>query len=212
MDDGELMRRRLARDDAPGRGVPVDEQGASDASPQGAQGPQGPQGSQPSGAPDGGQRIAGELPGSDAEELFRAYLRDHNLPITAQRLAVARAVLESERHLSAEEIGRELEARDQLVGTATVYRTLELLVRSGLVVERDFGEGFRRFEPARGIPHHEHLLCTVCGRVTEFRDERLERMSMLIAEAHGYARQRHLLVIYGVCERCREERYPTHRR
>ena len=52
------------------------------------------------------------------------------------------------------------------------------------------------------MPHHEHLLCTVCGRVTEFRDERLERMSTLIAESQGYARQGHRLVIYGVCENC----------
>jgi Fur family ferric uptake transcriptional regulator len=136
-------------------------------------------------------------------DAFRAYLRDHNLPITAQRLAIADVVLGSDRHLSVEEVAREVAERGATAGTATVYRTLELLVRSGLVVERDFGEGFKRFEPARGIPHHEHLLCTVCGRVTEFRDERLERMTTLIAEAHGYARQRHRLVIYGVCEGCR---------
>lgn len=140
---------------------------------------------------------------SGPAEAFRAYLRDHNLPITAQRLAIAEVVLGSERHLSAEEVAREVTERGATAGTATVYRTLELLVRSGLAVERDFGEGFKRFEPARGIPHHEHLLCTVCGRVTEFRDERLERMTTLIAEAHGYARQRHRLVIYGVCEQCR---------
>ncbi len=135
-------------------------------------------------------------------EAFRVYLRDHNLPITAQRLAIAEVVLGSDRHLSVDEVVRELGERGAAAGTATVYRTLELLVRSGLVVERDFGEGFKRFEPARGIPQHEHLLCTVCGRVTEFRDERLERMTMLIAEAHGYARQRHRLVIYGVCAQC----------
>ena len=110
------------------------------------------------------------------------------------------------RVLSVEEVAREVAERGATAGTATVYRTLELLVRSGLVVERDFGEGFKRFEPARGIPHHEHLLCTVCGRVTEFRDERLERMTTLIAEAHGYSRQRHRLVIYGVCEECRTGR------
>jgi Fur family ferric uptake transcriptional regulator len=138
----------------------------------------------------------------DPAEAFRVYLRDHNLPITAQRLAIADVVLGSDRHLSAEEVEREAAGRGAAVGTATVYRTLELLVRSGLAVERDFGEGFKRFEPSRGIPQHEHLLCTVCGRVTEFRDERLERMTTLIAEAHGYARQRHRLVIYGVCGPC----------
>ncbi len=144
--------------------------------------------------------------GLDAVEAFRAYLRDHNLPITSQRIAIAEAVLGSDRHLSAEEVDREVAGRGASAGTATIYRTLELLVRSGLAVERDFGEGFKRFEPARGIPHHEHLLCTVCGRVTEFRDERLERMTTLIAEAHGFSRQRHRLVIHGVCERCRTGR------
>lgn len=135
-------------------------------------------------------------------EAFRAYLRDHNLPVTAQRMAIAEVVLGSDRHLSVDDIVRALAERDAPAGTATVYRTIEVLVRSGLVVERDFGEGFRRYEPARGAPQHEHLLCTVCGTVTEFRDERLERMTTLIAEGRRFARQRHRLVIYGVCERC----------
>lgn len=145
----------------------------------------------------------------DVVDSFRAYLRDHNLPVTAQRLAIADIVLRSDRHLSADEIVRELEARRASAGTATVYRTLDLLLESGLVVERDFGEGFRRYEAARDAPHHEHLLCTVCGRVTEFRDERLERMSTLIAETHGFARQRHRLVIYGVCGTCQRGGAPT---
>jgi Fur family ferric uptake transcriptional regulator len=137
-------------------------------------------------------------------EAFRGYLREHNLPITAQRLAIADVLAESTRHLSAEEISRELDARHVRVGTATVYRTLELLVTSGLVVERDFGEGFRRYEPARDAPHHEHLICTRCGQVREFRDERLERMTTLLAEAHGYVRQSHRLVIHGTCDDCRQ--------
>ena len=135
-------------------------------------------------------------------DAFRRYLREHGLPVTAPRLAVADVVLGSDRHLSVDEIGRALAARGTAPGTATVYRTLELLVRSGLAVERDFGEGFRRYEPARGEPQHEHQLCTTCGAVIEFRDERLERMTTLIAEGHRFARQRHRLVIYGVCERC----------
>lgn len=136
-------------------------------------------------------------------ESFRAFLRDHSLPVTAQRLAIADVVLGTERHLSAEEVADQLRERGASAGTATIYRTLEVLVRSGLVVERDFGEGFKRYEASRGIPHHEHLLCTVCGRVTEFRDERLERMTTLLAEAHDFSRQRHRLVIYGLCGECR---------
>ena len=139
-------------------------------------------------------------------EAFRSFLRDHSLPVTAQRLAIAEVVLGTERHLSAEDVASALKSRGANAGTATIYRTLEVMVRSGLVVERDFGEGFKRYEAARGIPHHEHLLCTVCGRVTEFRDERLERMTTLLAEAHDFSRQRHRLVIYGLCGDCRRGR------
>jgi Fur family ferric uptake transcriptional regulator len=135
-------------------------------------------------------------------EPFRVYLREHGLPVTAQRLGVADVVLHSASHLSADDVASELKGRGSDIGLATIYRTIDLLVQSGLVVERDFGEGFRRFEPARDVPHHEHLLCTICGKVTEFRDERLERMTTLVAESHGYARQRHRLVIYGVCDDC----------
>lgn len=139
-------------------------------------------------------------------ERFRTYLRDHNLPVTAQRMAIAEVVLCAQGHPTADDVERELAVRGALVGTATVYRTLEVLVRSGLVVPRDFGEGFKRYEPARDHPHHDHLICEVCGRVVEFRDEHLERMTMLMAEAHGFVRRRHRLVIEGICAPCQRGR------
>ncbi|MDH5235014.1 MAG: transcriptional repressor [Gemmatimonadota bacterium] len=142
------------------------------------------------------------MPDDPVVERFVGYLREHNLPVTAQRLAIADVLLTSDRHLSAEEVASEVSARGRKVGTATVYRAIDTLVESGLLVERDFGEGFRRFEPARDIPHHEHLVCTQCGKVEEFRDERLERMTTLVAESRGFARQRHRLVIHGVCKEC----------
>ena len=144
------------------------------------------------------------MPDDAVVDRFVAYLRQHNLPVTAQRLAIAEVLLSSDRHLSAEEVASELERRGRKVGTATVYRAIDTLLESGLVVERDFGEGFRRFEPARDIPHHEHLVCTQCGKVEEFRDERLERMTTIIAESRGFARQRHRLVIHGICRDCQQ--------
>jgi Fur family ferric uptake transcriptional regulator len=144
------------------------------------------------------------MPDHAVVERFVAYLRQHNLPVTAQRLAIADVLLASDRHLSAEEVADELGKRGQKVGTATVYRAIDTLLESGLLVERDFGEGFRRFEPARDIPQHEHLVCDLCGRVEEFRDERLERMTTLIAETRGFARLRHRLVIHGICRDCQQ--------
>jgi len=134
---------------------------------------------------------------------FRRYLRDHHQPVTRQRDLVAQVVFLSEEHLSVDEILRLLKEQGEAVGTATVYRTLEVLVESGLVRAHDFGEGFRRYEAMPAQTHHEHLICDRCGRVVEFQNERLERMLPIIADEHGYQHQRHRVEIYGVCADCR---------
>jgi Fur family ferric uptake transcriptional regulator len=136
-------------------------------------------------------------------ERFRRHLREHRQPITRQRDLVAQVVLLSQDHPSVEDIRRTLRERGAHVGTATVYRTLEVLVESGLVRENDFGEGFKRYEPMPAQAHHEHLICERCGRVVEFQNERLERMLPIIADEHGFQHARHRVEIYGVCRDCR---------
>jgi Fur family ferric uptake transcriptional regulator len=135
-------------------------------------------------------------------ERFRAWMSERQLPLTPQRLAIAELLLNSDSHLSAEELIAALAEKGLKVGTATVYRTIDVLLESGFVVERNRGEGFRRFEANRDLPHHEQLLCTVCGVVEEFRDAALERMTHRVADAHGFVRERHRLVIYGTCANC----------
>ncbi len=135
-------------------------------------------------------------------EVFRGYLRDNNLPVTHQREAIAETVFFGTGHLSVGDIERGLRARDVLVGKATIYRTLDLLMHAGVVEEHDFGEGFKRYEPLVALSHHEHLICTECGKVVEFSSERLERMKSLIAEEYGFRHHHHRLEIYGVCRDC----------
>lgn len=135
-------------------------------------------------------------------EAFRRYLREHNLPVTSQREQVADVILGAQGHLSVEDIERTLRERGTHVGKATVYRTLDLLARCGMITERDFGEGFRRYERVPGHPHHEHLICVRCGKVVEFRNDRLERMKAMIAEEYGFQHHHHRLEIYGTCREC----------
>lgn len=139
-------------------------------------------------------------------ERFRSWLRGRNLPITAQRLAIAELLFASDHHLSAEEIADGLGARDTRVGTATVYRTLDVLVESGLVIERDLGEGFLRFEAASDESLHDHLRCTSCGRLEVFRDDGVELLAGRVATQHGFDPERQHLVIHGVCRDCRAGR------
>jgi Fur family transcriptional regulator, ferric uptake regulator len=137
--------------------------------------------------------------------LFGRYLREQGLPVTLQREAVAEVVFSSDEHLSVDEIERQLREGGERIGKATVYRTLDLLVRSGLVAEHDFNEGFKRYEHRLSRePEHEHLICQECGSVTEFRSEDVRRIQDEIAERHGFLPTRHKLEIYGLCAGCRE--------
>jgi Fur family transcriptional regulator, ferric uptake regulator len=133
---------------------------------------------------------------------FRRYLRDHRQPVTRQRDLIAQIVFLSEDHPSVDVIIRRLRDQGEAVGTATVYRTLEVLVESGLVRAHDFGEGFKRYESMPAQAYHEHLICERCGSVVEFHNERLERMLPVIADEHAFKHSRHRVEIYGVCRDC----------
>jgi Fur family ferric uptake transcriptional regulator len=135
---------------------------------------------------------------------FRRYLGDHNLPLTHQRLAVAEIMFFAADHLSAEDVARQLARKGEAVGTATVYRTLDLLVRSGLVREHEFGEGFKRYEPMAAGQVHEHCVCSSCGKVMEFSNDRLERMIALLAEEVEFRPHHHRLEVYGLCRECQQ--------
>jgi Fur family transcriptional regulator, ferric uptake regulator len=138
--------------------------------------------------------------------LFRRYLRQHGLPVTQQREVVADVVFGSTAHLSVEEIEAELKKRGERIGKATIYRTMEILVRSGLVEDHDFGDGFKRYEHLfghQGGHQHQHLVCTNCRSVTEFRRPEIQRIQDEVARAHGFLPARHRLEVYGLCPDCR---------
>ena len=135
-------------------------------------------------------------------ERFRRYLRDRRQPVTRQRDQVANVVLFSQDHLSVDGIQRRLKDRGEVIGVATIYRALDVLVESGVVRRNDFGEGFLRYEPVSGPVDHEHLLCVRCGKVVEFANERLERMLPIIADEHAFQHRHHRVEIHGVCREC----------
>jgi Fur family ferric uptake transcriptional regulator len=135
--------------------------------------------------------------------LFRRYLRDRGLPVTQQREAIAEVVFNSTAHLSVDDIESTLRERGERIGKATIYRTLEMLVKSGLVEEHDFGEGFKRYEHLFGqAPVREHLVCTECGKVTEIHSSELVRVQENEARRHGFTPSRYRLQIYGLCATC----------
>jgi Fur family ferric uptake transcriptional regulator len=146
--------------------------------------------------------VAEHLAGDELLERFRGWLRDQHLPATRQRDLVAAIVLTSREHLSVEGIQRQLREGGAHVGLATIYRTLDTLVESGLVRAHDFGEGFRRFEPMHHGVEDGHLICSRCGQVTEFSTKRFERLLPAISDEHGFHHHRHRVEVHGLCRGC----------
>jgi Fur family ferric uptake transcriptional regulator len=111
--------------------------------------------------------------------------------------------LSQQGHVSADELF-DLVRREQTgIGRATVYRTLQWLVETGLARKVDFGDGRSRFEPSRHRPRHFHLVCTICQRSSEFLSSDVESMIDEVAAARGFAAEQTVLQVYGTCLECR---------
>jgi len=140
---------------------------------------------------------------------FQQYLREHRLPVTQQRDLIAHALFTAPDHLTAATVHQRLTRDGTPVGIATVYRTLDLLVESGLIRLHEFGDGFRRYEGATPQGSHGHLVCGECGGVEEFTNERLERMLPIIADEHQFRYGRHRVELHGTCRDCQRRALGT---
>jgi Fur family ferric uptake transcriptional regulator len=129
-------------------------------------------------------------------------IKEAGLKITRPRQKILDILERSERrHLSAEDVYRELIGSGEEVGLATVYRVLTQFEGAGLVCRRHFESGQSVFELNTG-DHHDHLVCVKCGKVTEFVDALIEQRQEAIAAEKGYRIEDHSLVIYGICQDC----------
>jgi len=140
---------------------------------------------------------------SKEHKVLENYITQHNLKITKQRRAVLEAFLGSEEHVSAEELYKIVSAKEPKIGLATVYRTLALLTESGLAAELDFGDGQKRYELNFEHEHHDHMICTQCGKIIEFKHPLIEKLQEDVAQEHGFEMTAHKLDMFGICKDCR---------
>jgi len=137
---------------------------------------------------------------------FKEALRERALKSTSQRDDIARVFFANNRHISVEELYREVKQVNPRVGYATVYRTVRLLRECGLAAERHFHDGEARFENVEEDHHHDHLICERCGRIVEFANDAIEQLQEQVAQKLGFAITRHKMELYGVCADCRAGR------
>lgn len=126
-------------------------------------------------------------------------IRKAGLKVTLPRMRILEILGKSDqRHMTAEEVYKELLLHNEDIGLATVYRVLTQFEAAGLAERHYFAEGLAVFELNRG-EHHDHIVCVVCGKVEEFVDETIEKRQAAAAKKHGFNIAEHSLTLYGEC-------------
>jgi len=130
----------------------------------------------------------------------RNELKKAGLKTTVPRLKILGILEESNvRHMTAEDVYKELLEAGEDIGLATVYRVLTQFETAGLVIRHNF-EGGRSVFELDDEGHHDHIVCVECGRVFEFYDKTIEERQRKVAENAGFVLQDHSLHMYGVCQ------------
>jgi Fur family transcriptional regulator, ferric uptake regulator len=132
-------------------------------------------------------------------------LQEKGYRLTPQRLMILSAMEESHEHISAEEIYAQVVARYPHVNISTVYRTLELLKKLGMVYEIDLGEGRIRYH-AEESGHHHHLVCQDCGQVIDIKEASLSSLRDILLRDYNFQAELKHVAIFGLCEKCRQRR------
>ncbi len=137
---------------------------------------------------------------------FKQLLKKNGLKFTIQREVILETLYNSDEHLTPEALHKKIQEEypDLKTGIATIYRTLGLLESEEIVTSLSFGAQGKKYELG-AKEHHDHMICTECGSITEFVDAEIEKRQRIITEEHGFLMQDHSMQIYGLCAECRKK-------
>ena len=140
-----------------------------------------------------------------AKEKFREYLKTGKHRITPERFEVLYAALDYKGHFGADDLYVKMKTEKSRVSRATVYNTLELLDKSGIIAKRNFGDGKTHYEGSFEKNNHDHLICTNCGRIIEFEHPGIDKIIAEVAESNGLKFTGYSFTIFGLCgkSKCR---------
>lgn len=139
---------------------------------------------------------------TNVTEAFRTFLQEKNQHYTNQRAVIFQEFLRAKTHLSVEELYEIVKKTEPSVGQVTVFRTLKLLEEAGIASPVNFGDRTVRYELGFKTEHHDHLVCSRCGKVIEVLDSKLEKRKEKICVKYKFKPSHHRLEIFGICKSC----------
>jgi Fur family ferric uptake transcriptional regulator len=139
-----------------------------------------------------------------SEKKIATILRQHGYKFTPQRWAVIQAIASSQDHLTPADIYKRVHQEHPEIGLVTVYRTLDILAKMGLICELHAGGSCRSYTAAAS-EHHHHLICSSCGRVVDVCGYDLSDLEQRLSLETGFEIEDHLLEFVGLCHSCQQE-------
>lgn len=135
-------------------------------------------------------------------EDFKNFISGKGLKVTKKRNEIFDEVLKIEGHFDPEELYIKLKQKGSKVSRASIYRTIPLLVEIGLIEEVERIDKHAHYERVSSDSHHDHMICTKCGKVIEFFSPTLEVLQQEICQRENFRSIRHSLEIFGLCKDC----------
>ncbi|SCY70548.1 Fur family transcriptional regulator, ferric uptake regulator [Desulfoluna spongiiphila] len=142
------------------------------------------------------------------KQQFITLFKEEGIDNIDERFTILETFLKTEKHITADDLSRLLADEGHTVETDFLRETLELMCHYGFAQENRFDNGRVLYEHRHLGDHHDHMICTRCGEITEFADTQLERLQEAIAARHGFHMLQHRMDIYGICSSCLKKRVP----
>ena len=140
------------------------------------------------------------------EQVLSQYLREKGIRQSKERTKVLEIFLNTERHLTANELYEIVRKKYSKIGYATVYRAMKVITEAGLAEEIEFGDGAKRYEHKYGHEHHDHLICIKCGKFVEAMNPQIEKLQKKLAIKQGFNLLRHKMHLFGICKECNKKK------
>jgi Fur family transcriptional regulator, ferric uptake regulator len=144
-------------------------------------------------------------------ESLKAELNERGWRLTPQREIILKVFqnLDSGKHLSAEDLYNFLQADGQDISLSTIYRTVKMMSRMGILRELELAEGHKHYEINQPFHHHHHLICVRCNQTTEFKNDSVLKIGDKLTKKEGYHLLDCQLTIHAVCPSCQRSLLPV---
>ncbi len=140
------------------------------------------------------------------KQQFKKLFKQEQIDDFEDRFKVLEVFLQTEKHVSVNELVERLESNGRRLNSEFVKETLKLMCRFGFANKSRFDNGAVLYEHRHLGQHHDHMICTKCRKIVEFEEAQIEQLQIKIAAAHGFHMLQHKLEIYGICDNCLRER------